>query len=371
MTRPRILVVDDDPGMLRATERVLGAHYDVASCRSAREALEIVAGSAPDVALLDIRMPDVSGFQLREALRECSPGVDVIFMTGSMNHLDATFVRAIRSQAFYFIQKPFDREVLLTLVDRCLELRRLSAENRRHTARLEAELESARRFQRSLLPASEAEIEGLAIAARYVPCTELGGDFYDYAAAGAGRATLLIADVAGHGVSAAMLTGIVKAAFDASRSEDYEPRAIVRRIAEGVRGLGPGRYVTALCARLDRGRGILEYVNAGHPPGIKWSARGMTTLPSTGLFVSSAFPEACWDQRVLDLASGDRILFLTDGLFERERADDPFGHERIIGEVVAAPAAGGPLLDALLQTVDRFADAPAGDDQALITATVL
>ena len=197
MSRPRILVVDDDAGMLRATERVLGAQYNVSCCQSSRDALARVSTFEPDVALLDVRMPEVSGFQLREALRDLCPGLDVIFMTGTLNHLDATFVRAIRAHAFYFIQKPFDREVLLTLLERCLELRRLSAENRRHTSRLEAELAAARAFQQSLLPPASAHVEGLAIEARYLPCAELGGDLYDYAASGPGRATLLIADVAG------------------------------------------------------------------------------------------------------------------------------------------------------------------------------
>ena len=96
VNRPRILVVDDDAGMLRAAERVLGSQYDVSCCQSARDALARVSTFEPDVALLDVRMPEMSGFELREALRDLCPGLDVIFMTGSLNQLDATFIRAIR-----------------------------------------------------------------------------------------------------------------------------------------------------------------------------------------------------------------------------------------------------------------------------------
>jgi phosphoserine phosphatase RsbU/P len=370
--RARILVVDDDPGMLRATARVLGAQYDVACCRTSREALDRVEAFAPDVALLDVRMPELPGFELREALRESSPDLDVIFMTGSLNHLDAMFIRAIRAHAFYFIQKPFDREVLLTLVERCLELRRLSAENRRHTSRLEAELAAARTFQQSLLPASSAQVEGVCIDARYLSCAELGGDFYDYAASGPGRATLLITDAAGHGVSAAMLTGVVKAAFDASSVDGYEPRAIVHRIADGVRRFEVERYVTALCVRIDRAHGTLEYVNAGHPSGLKWSARGeVVPLESTGLFVSSAFPDARWEQPTLRVAPGDRVLLFTDGLSEHGRAGEPFGEHRILEQVRGRPAGGGAMLDAMLDAARRFGDgAAAEDDVALITAAL-
>lgn len=373
MSRARILVVDDDAGMLRAAERVLGTQYDVSCCQGSREALARVSMFEPDVALLDVRMPELSGFQLREALRDLCPGLDVIFMTGSLNHLDATFVRAIRAQAFYFIQKPFDRDVLLTLLERCLELRRLSAENRRHTSRLEAELAAARAFQHSLLPPASAHADGIAIAARYVPCAELGGDLYDYAVAGPGRATVLIADVAGHGVRAAMLTGVVKAAFDASHVDDHEPRAVVRRIADGVRRFELTRYVTAVCARIDVARGTLEYVNAGHPAGVKWSATGgdVVRLESTGPIASAAFPHAQWEQPVLSWVEGDAVLLFTDGLSDAWREEEPFGEERIMEEIGRHRQGGDALLDALLDGARRFtAGAEADDDLTLVTATL-
>src|SRR5947207_2484080 len=79
------------------------------------------------------------------------------------------------------------------------------------------------------------------------------------------RVALLIADAAGHGVSAAMLTGVVKSAFDASHAEHYEPLAVVRRMLAGIRDFEPWRYLTLFCAVLDRRRLTLDYVGAGHP----------------------------------------------------------------------------------------------------------
>ena len=371
MTRPRILIVDDDPGMLRAAERVLAGQYDVASYRSSREALAHAPAFAPDIALLDVRMPELSGFELREALHETCRDVDVIFMTGSLNEIDATLVRAIRAKAFFFIQKPFDREVLLTLVERCVELRRLSAENRRHVARLEAELAEARAFQQSLLPDETSSVGGLSVHVRYVPSAELGGDFYDYAAAGQGEATVLIADAAGHGVSAAMLTGVVKAAFDASRVERYEPRAIVRRIAEGLRGFEYQRFVTATCVRVDTIRGVLEYVNAGHPAGAVWSGNGLTRLESTGPIICSAFPNAEWEQVKIHVSAGTHLLLFTDGVSEAQSAGEMFGDRRIIDECLRRPDDGQDLLDAILASAARFrGGSVADDDQTLLLASV-
>ena len=174
MTPTHILVVDDEAGMRRAVERVLGSRYQVTATGSSREALEIASRTAPHLAILDIRMPELDGFELMARLKQQQPGLDVILMTGSVDDQDEKLVRAIRGAAFYFIQKPFDRDVLRTLVERCVELRTRRDDNRRHVQRLERELAEARAFQQSLLPPSEATLPGAKISCRLVPSSELG-----------------------------------------------------------------------------------------------------------------------------------------------------------------------------------------------------
>src|SRR4026209_756263 len=104
----RILVVDDEPGMLRAVERVLSGDHHVLGTRLAREALSLAGEFHPDLAIVDIRMPDLDGFELLAQLKVRMPGLDVILMSGSVDDLDDKLVRAIRSHAFDFIEKPFD-----------------------------------------------------------------------------------------------------------------------------------------------------------------------------------------------------------------------------------------------------------------------
>src|SRR6266571_195662 len=209
MRQPRIVVVDDDRHMLRAVERVLNQDYEVIGTTNPKDALRLVRDFKPDLAILDIRMPELDGFELMKQLKDIWPHLDVILMTGSVHEVDAQLIRAIREKAFYFVQKPFDREVLQTLVQRCLELRRLNKENSHHVMLLQREIAEARAFQQSMLPKEQGRIGNVAVCARYIPCFELGGDLYDYAAHPSSTA-FLIADVSGHGASAAMLTGIVK-----------------------------------------------------------------------------------------------------------------------------------------------------------------
>src|SRR5262245_61394453 len=252
--------------MLRSVERVLTPDYKVAATRVPREAIELAKTFNPDLAVLDIQMPHMDGFELMENLQAIDPELDIILMTGSIHELDAKLIRAIRKKAFYFLQKPFDREVLLTLVERCLELRRLHSQNRKHLQRMEKELAEARAFQQSLLPPPQDKVGGISVAARYVPCSELAGDFYDYIASDNDAVTLLVADVSGHGASAAMLTGIVKSAFHSASRSGYEPASVVQLVSSGIRAFDHRHFITLICVRVQRG--MLEFVNAGHPPGI-------------------------------------------------------------------------------------------------------
>jgi sigma-B regulation protein RsbU (phosphoserine phosphatase) len=158
--RPHILVVDDDAGTLRAVQRILSKLHRVTCASSGAAALAQIGATHPDVAVIDIRMPEMNGFALTRELRSRAADIDVILMTGDPEEPESTLVRAIDEGAFYFIQKPFDRRVLLTLVARCLELRQLRAAQQRYVQRLEHELNEARRFQLSLLPPEHGELPG-------------------------------------------------------------------------------------------------------------------------------------------------------------------------------------------------------------------
>jgi serine phosphatase RsbU (regulator of sigma subunit) len=367
----RILVVDDEPGMVRAVERVLGAAHHVVGSLSSAAAVAIASEFTPDLVILDIRMPELDGFELMVRLKSEHPDIDIIVMTGSLDDLDQKLIRAIRGRAFYFIQKPFDREVLQTLVDRCLELRWRREENRRNVHRLERELAEARAFQQGLLPTPEMEIDRLVISSRYVSCYELGGDLCDYVSIGSGRVALLVADVMGHGVSAAMLTGVVKSAFRASNADGYEPIAVVQRLWRNMAAFGYERFVTLIAAVVSIDDGRLDYVNAGHPAGLLHTGDGrVAQLASTGPLVSPAFSTLSWRQQSVAFHAGDLLLLYTDGVSdalvdEYELAEDLFLN------IVRQHGSGAPVLDAILeQARERFGGRPQPDDLTLLTATV-
>jgi sigma-B regulation protein RsbU (phosphoserine phosphatase) len=370
VTLSRILVVDDEPGMIRSVERVLRHEYEVASSRSPRDAIGLAEAFKPALAILDVQMPDMDGFELMERLQAIDPELKVIFMTGSTHELDAKLIRSIRKDAFYFLQKPFDREVLLTLVAKCLELKRLELENRKHLERIERELAEARAFQHALLPPQQAQLGGITVFARYLPCSELAGDFYDYAPVGPDQVTLLVADVSGHGASAAMLTGIVKSAFHSSSSEGYEPVRVVERVSNGIRAFGDRHFISLICVRI--GKGTVEFVNAGHPPGILVQYESSTALlEATGPIISPALSKSSWQSHTISVQSKARLLLFSDGIIEAESDAGDYGLERLVRQVTGNTGRGDDLLDDILKSIRQFA---AGrriqDDLTLVAADV-
>ncbi len=372
MRAARILVVDDEVPMLRSVVGILQDEHDVRGTASPQEACAIADAFDPDVAILDIRMPEMDGYALLNHLKRRDPRIQVILMTGSVYNVDQQLIRAIREEAFYFVNKPFDRGVLRALVQRCLELQSLADANRRHVEHLESQLEEARAFQQTMLPAESARIEGFELAAGYRPCSELAGDLYDYAAAGPRRVAVLVADVAGHGASAAMLTGIVKSAFHASQPDAYDPARVVERVAAGIAAFDADRFVTLLCARISADEDSLVYVNAGHDGGFLCGpGRELRPLESTGPLISPGLPGLTWERRRLSWSPDGRLLLYTDGVSEAAQDAEMFGVDRLASLVSPRPA-DDRLPEAIFAEIDRFTGGrPAKDDMTLLSVRVV
>ena len=199
-------------------------------------------------------------------------------------------------------------------------------------SRLESELSVARQIQARLLPAGPPDIPGLEIAGLSESAREVGGDYYDHVDLGDGRALLVIADVSGKGVPAALLMSGFRASLMSQDLPRIELTRLVTRLNDFVvRSVRPGRFVTAFVGVLDGRSGRLEYVNAGHNPPLALRAVGGHEPLTTGGLLLGVDPAAAFGRGETALEPGDLLMLYTDGVTEgADAAGDMWGEERLL-----------------------------------------
>jgi sigma-B regulation protein RsbU (phosphoserine phosphatase) len=348
--RTRVLVVDDDPGVLHTVRRVLGGEHDLASTSSPAEALTLADRLAPDLAILDVRMPEMDGFELMKRLKECRPDLDVIFVTGSLTDPDARLIQAIRQGAFYFVQKPFDRDVLRTLVDRCLELRRLRAVAERELTRL-------RTAQARLLPQAAPEVADYRVAFRYRPVYFATGDYYDFFPRPDGALAVFVGDSTGHGPSACMLMASMRTLLHTRPEIHADPGVTLSALTHLLSELiPPDLFMTAVYLVLGRG-GRVRWAAAGQHPPLRVTRDGRVVpvdLTPVGMPLGVDSDE-CYRTVSLDVDPGERLVLFTDGIIEAtDRKGKLFGTEGVRSslEVLGRnPTTLEALVDGLVEKV--------------------
>jgi phosphoserine phosphatase RsbU/P len=193
------------------------------------------------------------------------------------------------------------------------------------------ELETARRIQSSILPGEAPRIAGLGLAARYVPASEVAGDFYDFLPGEGRRVGILIADVSGHGVPAALVASMLKVAVAAQAIHAESPAEVLSGINQIFHGKLRNQFITALYLFLDLEAGRLTAASAGHPrPLLCRNGAGRVEELPLGGTVLGRLRRAAYEEVSVDLQPGDRLLMLTDGIPEAlGPSGEAFGDERL------------------------------------------
>jgi hypothetical protein len=235
------------------------------------------------------------------------------------------------------------------------------------------ELEIARQIQSSILPREVPSIAGLEIAARYLPMSAVAGDFYDFLAPEKNQLGILIADVTGHGVPAAIIASMLKVAFAGQAGHAADPARVLTGLNQALCGKFEDHFVTAAYVFIDLDRQVLRYAGAGHPP-LLYSNRsnsGARSIEQNGLFLGM-FPEAVYESVELPLQLGDRYVLYTDGLPESKSVGgEEFGLQRCKQFLESHPGLlTGACADGLLSEISRWASRSAGgaqeDDMTLV-----
>ena len=362
-----VLVVDDAPSNIRIVNEILHDSYRVRVATSGEKALELAVGNpSPDLILLDIVMPGLDGYEVCTRLKRdpSTRDIPVIFLTGQTEIADET--RGFGTGAVDYIHKPFSPAVVLARVQTHLALREARQQLARQLSAIRSELETARQIQLSILPQATPETARLDIAARYIPMSSVAGDFYDFVVIDENRIGVLVADVSGHGMPAALIASMLKIAFAAQSAHACDPAGLLSGLNQALCGKFQGHYVTAAYALIDTKKRALRYAGAAHPPLLllEHSTGKTRTLLENGLFLGF-FPEATYSAVETSFQPGDWALFYTDGITEASDASqEQFGEARLRLFLESHPdSLASHLADSLLNELSLWSVNPAEQEQ--------
>ena len=258
------------------------------------------------------------------------------------------------------------------VIQRYIEERELLAETiQQQRDDLLQDLELAAQVQRMFLPVGAPAIAGLEIAGMMQPSKGVGGDYYDYIPINANAIQIVIADVSGKGVSAALLMSATAAAMRLEATRDRNMLQQVERLNTEIGAMSdPERYVKLLVAEIDTHKRIIRYVNCGHNSALLFQAKTRTfkrldsSCPPIGLN-----PEEFCELASAELTSGDVLVFYTDGVTEAENLlAEEFGMERLSAEVQRGSSLSAEgLMDDIFSSAANFSkDVGFGDDVTIL-----
>jgi len=268
--------------------------------------------------------------------------------------------------------EPEDLELLMTFASQAavaIERTRLHAEVL-ETRRLEEELSIGQRIQRTFLPERDPKVPNFDIAGAYYSSGLVGGDYYDYVRITEGQLGIVVADVSGKGIPAALIMAAFRASLIAEVRNNYAIRTVFAKVNKLLwESVEVDRFVTAVYGVLDINARRFTYVNAGHNPGLLY--RGATdtfdSLDSTGPLLGT-LETATFKEKQVEIRRGDVLALYTDGITESmDQAKELFGEERL-RDVIRSRREGSAaeIVRGIRETVGAFSGGEPEDDLTLV-----
>jgi sigma-B regulation protein RsbU (phosphoserine phosphatase) len=342
---------------------------------------DLVSTSSMDLILIDGRiMDDVEGLCAFFRQQQNTRAIPIVCISDRAIETESS---DDSSHAVEVVQTPFSVGALASRIALTLRLRKLAGSDDRksslaeinaslrdHNSKFKKELEEARAIQESLLPRALPRDPRIELAVSYQPLDEVGGDWYFASTTSTGLIGLQIADVSGHGLSAAFIGSMAKLAMTAAARD--EPSGL---LAEMNRLLAPqipaGRFVTMGSCLYDPATGKVQWARAGHPPALllKRATQEVVTLVGEG-FAVGFFEDSSYSLLEDRLEVGDALLMFTDGITEaQDLSGDAFGVQRL-SAALASTTENQSCSDMLNDILDDF-DAFRGERLIRDDVTVL
>ena len=370
----KILVVDDEPDLelllrQKFRRKMRRREIELVFAGNGVEALDKLNEQEDiDMVLSDINMPEMDGLTLLSQINSLDLDLRAVIVTayGDMENIRTAMNRG----AFDFLTKPINFDDLETTIDktiRHLEVMREALRSRDELVALRQELGVAAQMQDSILPKVFPKHPQYGLYAWMTPAKEVGGDFYDFFPVEDDGFAVVVADVSGKGVPAALFMMVSRTLVKGSALGEREPVKCITEVNQLLYEQNKeSMFVTMFYAVLDPASGLLQYVNGGHnlPCLVKPSGE-VTWLPGDSGIVLGVIDEFPYQQHSMQLEEGDVVFFYTDGVTEAmDEAGNQFGDDTLLE--VLGRAAGADPEDMTRQVVDAVHEhaggAPQSDD---------
>lgn len=370
-----ILAVDDDPINLEVLKiQLSGSGFNVVPVLDGPTAISVAHEIKPDLVLLDIMMPKMSGYQVCKILRESYSIYEMpILMLTAKNRIEDVLT-GLETGANDYLGKPFDKRELLARVN-TLILLKSAVEEKEDYLSIKAELKLAKKIQDSSLPLNPPTGGKATIVSRYNPMTAIGGDYYDFHTPDEYSLGVVIADVSGHGIPAAIVAAMFKMAFNLQKHVSKKPNEVLKRINKLLLDSIHKQFVTACYLFFDLEYQRILYASAGHPPVAFYRRKtNKVELVRPKGRILGCFPEI--PDEILDLpfAAGDRVILYTDGISEARNLDgEMFGDERLSNYIIenGRNLSTDLFADGLLEQVKTFCGKSVPDDDITLVVVDL
>ncbi len=383
-----LLVVDDEPNIIQALKRELHdwaakRSLTIVGAESGKEAIAILEKAGKDTVLIvsDQKMPEMNGCEFLAEVKRLYPEIITLLLTGYAETADV--VKAVGVGVFRYLLKPWDPECLAAELTKAFDFAESRNRNKQYRKLIEDELKYAGELQRAVLRPNLPTSEGVEFKASYrpLPAFGIGGDYYDVIYLGQRKYLVLIGDVAGHGVRAAIVTAILKAVIYPEYvrnaiGRDFSPAAFLEWLNERMNfelRSASDLVITFFAGVLDVSSATFRYANAGHNHPFLVRSGKAADLPVSGSALGFA-RSVHYIEKSVDILPYDLLVFFSDGLVENGGARSDCGEN---GNDVKL----GPLLEKMeygtgyhRQILDRALSASGrtefSDDVTIISAKI-
>ncbi|MFE5321031.1 PP2C family protein-serine/threonine phosphatase [Paenibacillus sp. NPDC056579] len=325
-----IVIVDDNPVNLMVIEKILKSvgYTHFIKLPSGLELLELLhAGSdavpeAPiDLILLDMMMPEMDGLETCRRIQEHENLRDIPIIVVTAMGDSNLLAEVLEAGASDYVMKPVNKVELVARIRVALRLKYEKDWHKENEARIKSELELAKQVQSSVLSQPIA-MDRLDICASYHPSFELAGDLYSWYRIDDHRYGIILLDMMGHGISSSLVCMFISSVMQDTITRFVSPELVIAELNRYMNQLNNRKdnpinyYFTAIYLLMDTSNSTIEYVNAGHPPGLLFEEGKPVKLLETGSCAVGFFEQMHIEKELIQYERPIRLFMFTDGLLE-------------------------------------------------------